>query len=105
MDRQIQADKAFLEWMVKMSKNVVHIADAWYAAVKWADSHPAWVSVEEELPKEGGEYLVSDGTDSMADIWLCGIGWRDPDNNERVTHWMSKPTPPAPGKEESNERG
>ena len=37
MDRNIQADKAFLKWSEKTSKNVVHIADAWYAAVKWAD--------------------------------------------------------------------
>lgn len=37
MNRNIQADKAFLKWSEKTSKNVVHIADAWYAAVKWAD--------------------------------------------------------------------
>lgn len=61
---------------------------------KWADSHPQWIPVEEELPKEGGEYFVSDGTDSMVDIWLHGIGWSKPDNNERVTHWMPKPLPP-----------
>ena len=29
-----------MEWMEAMSKNVVHIADAWYAAVKWSDEHP-----------------------------------------------------------------
>ena len=37
MDRNIQADKAFLKWSEATSNNVVHIADAWYAAVEWAD--------------------------------------------------------------------
>lgn len=63
-------------------------------AIDFGQQHPQWTPVEEELPKEGGEYLVSDGTDSMVDIWLHGIGWSKPDNNERVTHWMPKPLPP-----------
>ena len=56
--------------------------------------HPQWIPVEEELPKEGGHYLVSDGTDSMVDIWLYGVGWSNLDNNGRVTHWMPLPQPP-----------
>ena len=40
MDRKIQADYAFLKWCEKTSKNVVHTADVWYAAVEWADKHP-----------------------------------------------------------------
>jgi hypothetical protein len=108
MDRQIQADKAFLEWMVKMSKNVVHIADAWYAAVKWADSHPAWVSVEEELPKADGRYIIADKYGGVEQMnfdaeskcwWLRGTGWM----RDFVTHWMQMPQ--LPRKEESNERG
>ena len=79
----------------KIAETIADFCAGWRAADK-----SRWIPVDRELPKEGGEYLVSDGTDSMVDIWLCGIGWRDPDNNERVTHWMSKPTPPAPRKED-----
>ena len=115
MEMYIQADNAFLEWMVKMSKNVVHIADAWYAAVKWADSHPNWIPVEEELPKltidgwrsEDVFFATDDGKShfgfySNKGVWFSSVyGF----NGHQVTHWMSLPTPPAPRKEESNERG
>lgn len=59
MERHIQADNAFLEWMETMSKNVVHIADAWYAAVKWADSHPQWHNAQgDHVPEYGREVIV-----------------------------------------------
>lgn len=65
MERHIQADNAFIEWMEAMSKNVVHIADAWYAAVKWSDEHPdidvrtmaAWQSGYKEAIDKACEYL------------------------------------------------
>lgn len=63
MERQIQADNAFLEWMVKMSKNVVHIADAWYAAVKWADSHPKWYDAQGDIVPEYGKEVIVIGRD------------------------------------------
>lgn len=107
MERHIQADNAFLEWMVKMSKNVVHIADAWYAAVKWADSHPQWISVEDNLPKERGQYFVYTAADQswqsewMQDKsgewhWFCSpmtVG-----TIANVTHWM----PIVPPRKEAN---
>jgi hypothetical protein len=108
MDRQIQADKAFLEWMAKMSKNVVHIADAWYAAVKWADFHPHWIPVEKELPKADGRYIIADKYGGVEQMnfdteskcwWLRGTG----EMSDFVTHWMPKPMPPR--KEGSDERG
>ena len=72
-------------------------SDTYYGFIdgaKWADQHPQWIPVEKELPKEGGHYLVSDGTDSMVDIWLYGVGWSNLDNNNgRVTHWMPLPEP------------
>lgn len=53
MERHIQADNAFMEWMEAMSKNVVHIADAWYAAVQWADEHPG-IDVRTMVAWRGG---------------------------------------------------
>lgn len=125
MDRQIQADNAFLEWMAKMSKNVVHIADAWYAAVKWADSHPNWIPVDDyekdELPPlmdkedqygcsvsvlfvvnlDGINYINKGCFNYDTGVWHSidtGLSY----TKEQVTHWMAI-VPPR--KEENNERG
>lgn len=110
MERQIQADNAFLEWMVKMSKNVVHIADAWYAAVKWADQHPHWISVKDELPKHDVE---ENGLITYPSVLVCLYdGYRDEsyyddirgewgDYDGEVEYWM--PMPPPPTKEGGQE--
>jgi len=102
MERHIQADNTFLKWMEAMSKNVVHIADAWHAAVKWADQHPNWISVEDELPPKrkdplvisdkvlirttGGYYLtaVYDYQDKQ---WIDVYNIETLESN-KVTHWM-----------------
>lgn len=75
----------------------IHFIDG----AKWADSHPAWVSVEERLPKRMSEksrfsetVLVynKEGFNDTAyydyeeKIWRWLPG---------VTHWMPLPTPPA----------
>lgn len=89
-----------------MSKNVVHIADAWYAAVKWADEHPNWISVEDELPPENGKTQQSISVWATNGIIACEMRynfdtkkwtdmWGDPFD---VTHWM--PLPTLPRKEE-----
>ena len=73
MKRHIQADNAFIKWMEAMSKNVVHIADAWYAAVKWADEHPdidvrtmaAWQSGYQAAIEKACEWLEM----NVVDIW------------------------------------
>ena len=58
MERRIQADKAFLKWSEKTSKNVVHIADAWYAAVEWADEHPNLYSVTRKAVERERKHLI-----------------------------------------------
>ena len=66
---------------------------------EWADSHPAWVSVEERLPKERGKlYLVCDkygrvgesAYDVEDDIW-----YRQSGMVLNPTHWMQLPQPPV----------
>lgn len=105
MERHIQADNAFIKWMEEMSKNVVHIANAWQAAVKWADQHPQWIPVEEELPEERevvwvckhfnkevlGEFYIYDSAAFCNGEFQC-------DNSCTVTHWME--IVPPQGKEE-----
>ena len=117
MERHVQADNAFLEWMVKMSKNTVHIADAWYAAVKWADQHPHWIHVKDyekdELPPlidkedqygcsvsvlfvvnlDGINYVNKGCFDYDTGVWHsidAGLSY----TKEQVTNWMPLPQPP-----------
>lgn len=74
--------------------------------VKWADSHPAWVSIEEGLPEENGKTQQSISiwaTDGLIsgefrynfDTKTWTDMWGDPFD---ITHWMS--LPPLPRKEE-----
>lgn len=69
--------------MEAMSKNVVHIADAWYAAVQWADTHPQksgkqkrqrWVSADTQ-PKATGYYVTEDKRGALAVCLWDHNGW------------------------------
>lgn len=69
--------------MEAMSKNVVHIADAWHAAVKWADKHPQkaakgkrprWVSADTQ-PKATGYYVTEDKRGALAVCLWDTHGW------------------------------
>lgn len=62
-----------------------------------ADSHPQWIPVEEELPKEENAYLVSDGDGVLYGYFIEGR-WAPTELNETCTHWM--PLPAAPRKED-----
>lgn len=66
---------------------------------EWADSHPAWVSVEDELPKENTAPIVRmDLTEKFGEetilydvVAFDGNGFHTP---YRVTHWKQI-VPPA----------
>ena len=63
-----------------------------------ADSHPAWVPVEDRLPKEKGAYLFHfDDGQTRVEGYFPELHL-----SKCVTHWMPIPTPPA-RKEENNE--
>ena len=61
-----------------------------------ADSHPAWVSVEDELPKEKGAYLFhfDDGQTRVEGYFP------DLHLSKCVTHWMEIVPPVKKGGEE-----
>ena len=58
----------------------------------WADSHPHWISVEEELPKENQYVIAYNGV--FNEIHLCdfhdGIfeDFYGPFTDGKITHWM-----------------
>ena len=64
-----------------------------------------WISVKDELPEEGAEVLITDGT--KVDVSFCQLTYGGDDPNEKnwfnriyfgyfgcVTHWQPLPEPP-----------
>ena len=73
----------------------IHFIDG----AKWADQHPAWVSVEEELPEENTAPLVRmDLTEKFGEetiLYDVVVFDRNGFNTPyKVTHWMQI-TPPV----------
>lgn len=82
-----------------------YVENACVEMAEWVDRHPAWISVEDELPKADGRYIIADKYGGVEQMnfdaeskywWLRGTGRM----SDFVTHWMPKPVPPAPEKEE-----
>lgn len=56
----------------------------------WADAHPHWISVEDELPKKDGRYLFYDEVlGPQVSVYYDGCTFVS-----SITHWM--PLPQAP---------
>ena len=78
----------------------------------WADSHPHWISVEDELPPKESEYeensivvLATDGIGVYKGLYRSGeylSGWFTCDlwALENITHWMPLPQAPKKGGEQ-----
>lgn len=74
---------------------------------EWADSHPHWISVEDELPPKKSEYddlsnnvLATDGKEIYESVynhdfedWFTHDMW----GLDKITHWMPLPQPPESG--------
>lgn len=79
---------------------------------EWADSHPRWISVEDELPPKESEYednsivvLATDGYGVYKGLYRCNeylSGWFTCDlwALENITHWMPLPQAPKKGGEQ-----
>ena len=93
---------------VEESDEIYNIVDAitdFCAGWRAADSHPAWIPVE-EYPKVdiSCTLLVHyvDGTIDICDYYGDYYDYTGENVTRNVTHWMPMPTPPQ-GKEEDNE--
>lgn len=74
------------------------------AGAEWADAHPNWISVEDELPKDG-QYTATINKAGVQDVRHYSHGkWYSNFGNEYndITHWMPLP-PPAVSKMETSE--
>ena len=74
---------------------------------EWADAHPHWISVEDELPPKKNEYddlsnnvLATDGKEIYESVynhdfedWFTHDMW----GLDKITHWMPLPQPPESG--------
>ena len=71
------------------------------AAMNEADAHPHWISVDDELPKKYGAYLVFNSVLDTQDIYVYSNGewWYNVFHcpSGIVTHWMPLPQPPKKG--------
>lgn len=71
---------------------------AFIHGAEWADRHPHWISVEDELPKIGKDVLVlrEDGEMQVAHQYNEEIArWWSVDGfplKNNVTHWMPLPS-------------
>ena len=76
----------------------------------WADAHPHWISVEDEMPK-GGFAIITNGDDVLVGKYNFEKGLWGVRNktmfaytllpaNWKVTHWMPLPQAPKKGGEE-----
>lgn len=127
MTREEQIKKAAHDFSWGWCDDKAHpLNDGFIEGAKWADSHPQWIPVEEELPPKGMEVLawgitkpVEKGKLSFCDVFyswrmdhkplfydevdengfcLYSLGSRSDHRGFKITHWM--PLPEAPRKED-----
>ena len=79
---------------------IASVRDAFIDGAKWADQHPAWISVDERKPNDGQVVLIySKGGDVCVTCYKNGAFNCSPLFQAiNVTHWME--IIPPQGKEE-----
>ena len=71
---------------------------------KWADAHPAWIPVEEELPEDNTQVLAYNGKFNEVHLvdYRNGIfeDYYGAFSKCVITHWMPLPKAPKKGSEQ-----
>lgn len=95
MSREEQIKKAAHDFSWGWCDDMAHpLNDGFVKGAEWADQHPQWIPVEEQLPKKDGKYLFYDEVlGHEVSIYYDGVTLVP-----SITHWM--PLPEAPRKEE-----
>lgn len=76
------------------------IQESFINGAEWADKHPHWISVEDELPKDYEPVLAAFANHFARVCFNCGKTWylNKPlaaEEMEGITHWMPLPAPPS----------
>ena len=114
MIREEEKNKARWEYVSKRLANPdfptyneeYELEAAWDEGAKWADSHPQWISVEDEMPPCNVFVLTCDGQENENLLMLGGDGrWYDKavGLHRNITHWMALPQPPNVSTESDKE--
>ena len=103
--QMMDASEAYAEEVgYKDEHDLCSTLNVFCAGWRAADSHPAWIPVEERLPEKDNEFedysklvIVTNGKDFWKGMynyggeeWLTFDLWRIDD----ATHWMPLPVPP-----------
>ena len=99
MTRQEQLNEAWCKYRGKCSTEIMQ---ALAFALRWCDEHPNWISVEDELPKDG-QYTATINKAGEQDVRHYSYGkWYSNFGNEYddITHWMPLPKIPKKGGEQ-----
>lgn len=99
MKRQDKLNEAWCKYMGKFSTEIMQ---ALAFALRWADSHPHWISIEDELPEVCVAVLTTTPHGTQR-VGFYEDGWwlaNTPDlvRMGSITHWM--PLPEAPSSSE-----
>jgi hypothetical protein len=106
MTREKEIKRRLFEISTSNFNNSVVDSSAYFAGyidgARWADEHPHWISVEDEMPKNKELVFITDGeyTDTgfyeyTFDEWQPCEKWLGD-----ITHWMPLPQAPKKGGEE-----
>lgn len=104
MTREKEISKAALEYANE--EIVAAPYDAFMAGAQWADSHPHWISVEDELPPKQPNREQSKNVLVRTNSGRIKIEYYDYGNDVikewweyNITHWMPLPQAPKKGGE------
>lgn len=114
MTREEEKKKARWEYVSKRLANPdfptynaeYELETAFDKGAEWADAHPHWISVEDELPIDYEPVLAVVGGNHFAFVGIClnKTTWYCVIQNKAteiigITHWMPLPPPPKKGGE------
>lgn len=91
MKREQQIEKASIGRYPEWGEQQHALELAFQAGAIWADSHPHWISVDDELPKENGRYLFYHTILGVQSSYY----YNDLTLDKAVTHWMPLTAPPT----------
>lgn len=92
----MKAARVYADGIAQHLPNKKYCEEDFIAGVKWADSHPHWINVEDELPPIGGIVLVAIPLGGELSVLPLSIkNESDFECLSGMTHWMPLPKMPV----------